>query len=276
MELRTDLSGTGEWLPCDALLADPARFGPWHKRLAEWLHGEYGQAPGRTAAGYVMTWYLRVPAYAAALLLHHERRVPSLRPADLAFRLGGQRPDPDGIALIGADFHCLPSDPGATLPQATVVPDEHALAAALRAGYAAHADRFVAAYTTVTRLGRRTLWAAATDALTALNTIDYHDPGPALDRWIQVTTGQFGKNLSGDRQLQLDRAVTSRTIATASVRQAAVTELDEGGGTARVIAVVDIQLSTNGSAAAPSRSRLNVTLTRTESGWKISAVQGAG
>ncbi|WAL67460.1 hypothetical protein ORV05_06660 [Amycolatopsis cynarae] len=123
---------------------------------------------------------------------------------------------------------------------------------------------------------RDTVLAAATDALTALNTIDYHDPGPALDRWIQVTTGQFGKNLSGDRQLQLDRAVTSRTIATASVRQAAVTELDEAGGTARVIAVVDVQLSTNGSAAAPSRSRLNATLTRTESGWKISAVQGAG
>ncbi|WAL66119.1 (2Fe-2S)-binding protein [Amycolatopsis cynarae] len=165
VELHTDLSGTGEWLLCDALLADPARFGPWHKRLAEWLHHEYGQGPGRTAAGYVMTWYLRVPAYAAALLLHHERRVPSLRPADLAFRLGGQRPDPDGIALLGADFHCLPSDPGAALPEATVVPDERALAAVLRAGYAAHATRFVAAYTTVTRLGRRTLWAAATDAL---------------------------------------------------------------------------------------------------------------
>lgn len=164
-ELHAGLPDSGEWLRCDVLLDDPARFRAWHERLANWLCREYGQAPDRTAAGYAMTWYLRVPAYAAALLWHHERRVPSLCPADLAFRLGGDHPAPDAIALLRGDFHCLPSDPGADRPEAAVVPDEHSLAAVLRSRYAAHAARFVAAYTTVTRLGRRTLWAAATDAL---------------------------------------------------------------------------------------------------------------
>lgn len=122
---------------------------------------------------------------------------------------------------------------------------------------------------------RDTVLAAAGDALTALNTIDYHDPGPAVDRWIQVTTGELGKTLSGDRQVQLDRATASKTVASARVNQAAVAELNSDAGTARVIAVLDVQLSTNGAPSAPSRARLNAALTRTDAGWKVDSVQAA-
>ncbi|GAB3001800.1 hypothetical protein GCM10017788_74610 [Amycolatopsis acidiphila] len=122
---------------------------------------------------------------------------------------------------------------------------------------------------------RDTVLAAAGDALTALNTVDYHDPGPAVDRWIQVTTGQLGKTISGDRQLQLDRATASKTVASARVNQAAVAELNPDAGTARVLVVLDVQLSTNGSPSAPSRARLNASLTRTDSGWKVDSVQAA-
>lgn len=122
---------------------------------------------------------------------------------------------------------------------------------------------------------RDTVVAAAGDALTALNTIDYHDPAPAVERWIEVTTGELGRTLSGDRQLQLDRARAAKTVATARVNQAAVAQLDPNAGTARVLVVLDVQLSTNGSPSAPSRARLNASLIRTDAGWKVDAVQAA-
>ncbi|WP_200834321.1 (2Fe-2S)-binding protein [Amycolatopsis alkalitolerans] len=165
LELRPDLPAGDGWRRCSELLADPARFDIWRKRLAGWLRARFGEAPARTTAGYVMSWYLHVPAYTAAMLLYHERRVPLLHPAELAFRLAGDRPHPDGIAVLGGEFYCLPADPAAGRREATVVPDERALAAALRVRYVAHAAKFVRAYGPVSRLGRRTLWAAATDAL---------------------------------------------------------------------------------------------------------------
>ncbi|GHF74555.1 hypothetical protein FHX82_002148 [Amycolatopsis bartoniae] len=165
VEFRPDLPEADGWRRCADLLGDPARFAEWRTRLGGWLHDRFGEAPARTTAGYVMSWYLHVPAYAAALLLHHERRVPLLHPEELAFRLGPDRPHPDGIAVLGTDFHCPPDDPAAGCPEATVVPDERALAAVLRARYLTHATRFVQAYAPTCRLGRRMLWAGATDAL---------------------------------------------------------------------------------------------------------------
>lgn len=153
------------WIRCSELLAKPGYFTEWHGLLGEWLRREHQEAPGRTTASYVLSWYLHVPAYVGALLLHHERRVPSLRPEELAFGLADDQPHPDGMAVLGEAFHCLPTDPGSARPEATVVRDERALAAVLRARYLAHVTRFVQAYAQVSRLGRRTLWAAATDAL---------------------------------------------------------------------------------------------------------------
>lgn len=162
-DLRRDMPAN--WLRCSDLLDDPAGFDRWRKELDGWLRPRFGEAPERTTASYVMSWYLHVPAYLGALLMHHERRVPALRPSELAFSLGDDRPHPEGMALSGDDFYCLPSDPGCDLPGATVVADEHALAAMLRTRYIAHAAQFVRVYGTVGPFGKRTLWAAATDAL---------------------------------------------------------------------------------------------------------------
>ncbi|GLY66345.1 hypothetical protein [Amycolatopsis taiwanensis] len=114
---------------------------------------------------------------------------------------------------------------------------------------------------------------AASDALVTLNTIDYREAEPAVDRWIRVTTGELGKTLGEDRQAQLDRATANQTQASASVDQAAVVELR--GDTARVIAVLDVRLSTKGAPGTSNRSRLNAELTRTPDGWKVDSVQAA-
>nr|WP_142002259.1 (2Fe-2S)-binding protein [Amycolatopsis cihanbeyliensis] len=166
IELRTGRPGDGRWRRCCDLLETPYLFTRWRADLATWLSARHGVAPARTTASYVASWYLRVPAYVGALLLHHERRVPALRPEELTLRVAAEgRPNPDGVAVLGESFYCLPSDPGSALPEATVVADDRALAAVLRARYTAHAARFVQAYREVSPLGPRALWAAATDAL---------------------------------------------------------------------------------------------------------------
>jgi hypothetical protein len=152
------------WTRCAELLADPAG---WARRVADRLRTEYGEAPDRVIAGYLLSWHLTVPARTGALLFRTARRVPELGPADLAVRFGGDA-RPAAVALLADRFACLPGDPGADRPEATVVPDEPALAALLRARYESHAREFLAAFGTWApgrRLGRRTLWATATDAL---------------------------------------------------------------------------------------------------------------
>lgn len=116
---------------------------------------------------------------------------------------------------------------------------------------------------------------AASDALVALNTVDYHDPERAVDKWIQVTTGRLGTNLKDDRQVQISRTTSTKTVAEATLEQAAVANLDETAGQARVIAVLALKVSTNAAPVAPQRSRLDAILTRTEQGWKVSSVQAA-
>ncbi len=156
---------SAHWVNCAQLLSETGGFDRWRKELAGWLIDRYGEAPDRTTAGYVMSWYLSVPGYLAALLFHHERRVPSLRPEHLEFRLARPRPHPDSIAVLDSRFACLPDDPAAGTSDAFVVPDERALATLLRGRFVAHASRFVTTFAPTVRFGRHTLWAAATDAL---------------------------------------------------------------------------------------------------------------
>lgn len=164
-EVRHEFPNGIGWKRCIDLLEEPAGFTQWQELLDTWLRQRYDTVPRRTTAGYVMSWYLYIPAYIGALLFHHERRVPSLRPNELGFQLSPDRPHPIGIAVLGKDFYCLPSDPGSTLPEATAVLDDRALAAVLRARYIAHARQFVQTYAAITPLSSRTLWSAATDAL---------------------------------------------------------------------------------------------------------------
>ncbi|MGX7825679.1 (2Fe-2S)-binding protein [Actinokineospora sp. 24-640] len=165
MALTHGLPSAAGWVTCAGFLATPEAVPRWRAALSRWLRDQYADSPDQTTAGYVMAWYLSVPAYVAGLLFHHERRVPSLRPADLAFRTGYPRPHPAAVAVLSRGFACLPDDPAASAPEALVVPDESALAAVLRGRYTAHAARFIDVFAPQVRFGRRTLWAAATDAL---------------------------------------------------------------------------------------------------------------
>lgn len=120
---------------------------------------------------------------------------------------------------------------------------------------------------------RDAVLSAAGDALVALNTVDYRDPDPAFAHWLDVTTGELNKSLSGDKEIQISRATSTKTVATAAVNQAAVQDLDDAAGTARVLVVLDVRLSTNDGPPQASRARLIAGLQRTGSGWKVGTVQ---
>ncbi|OAP20834.1 hypothetical protein [Amycolatopsis sp. M39] len=123
---------------------------------------------------------------------------------------------------------------------------------------------------------RDAVLAAASTELVTLNTIDYRTSAVDVDRWIAATTGQYGKDLSGDRQLQIDRAKRTRTVSTASLVQAAVTDLNPSAGTARLIAVLNVRVSTGDGAPSAKQARLAVDFARDGDTWKIGGVQAVG
>lgn len=151
------------WSRCDRVLRDPGFFTCWRATTAERLAEQYREVPERTTAGYVLQWYLGIPAYTGSVLFHHARRVPALEPHRMAFRLEQARVA--AIGLRAGGFWCLPDDAERAHPDAVVVPDEPALAAVLRRQVVAHAACFLRVYGPTVRFGRRTLWAALTDVL---------------------------------------------------------------------------------------------------------------
>lgn len=154
-----------EWISCAEALRDPEFFTRWRGSLATWLGQRYSEVPERTTAGYVLKRYLRIPIFTGAMLFHSARRVPSLQPRQLAFRLNPEwAPE---VALRPGRFWCLPTDPDAGHPDAEVLPDETTLGGVLRSEVVAHADCFLRIYGPLVRFGRRTLWSAVTDALDA-------------------------------------------------------------------------------------------------------------
>jgi len=164
---------SAQWIRCDHALSDPDFFPQWRLQVARQLADQQPHAPGqtpettavpdKTTGGYVLQWYLVVPSYLGAALFHSARRVPSLSPRQLSFRLGP--PAVAEVALHPGRFWCLPDDPDARHPDAVPVADETALGAILRRQVIAHAAHFLTVYGPMVRFGSRTQWAAVTDVL---------------------------------------------------------------------------------------------------------------
>jgi len=154
------------WVRCADVLADPGALPAWLDAVTAGVRATNGgwEPPSVTPASYLMGWYLGIPAYAGGLAFGAARRVPDLDPASLAVRLhpGGW---PQGLALLGDGFACLPDDPSAGHPAVTVVDGEAALAAVLRDRVAEHAAAFHAAYVPDVKIGSLQRWGMLTDLL---------------------------------------------------------------------------------------------------------------
>lgn len=172
---------SAQWIECDEALSDPAFFPRWRASAAQQLaerHRHVSQSPAtakaaevspaagvpeKTTGGYVLQWYLVIPAYLGALLFHSARRVAVLEPRHLRFRLDSATLRE--VALRPGRFWCLANDPDSGHPDAVPVPTESALGAVLRQQVIGHATRFLSVYGQQVRFGRRTKWATVTDVL---------------------------------------------------------------------------------------------------------------
>lgn len=117
-------------------------------------------------------------------------------------------------------------------------------------------------------LERDAVHEAGTAGLETLHTVDHRTVDEDLDAWLAVTAGELHEDLEGDRPSQADSVVQNETVATAQALQAAVTEFDLYDGTARMIAVLDVEI-----AGESDRHRMNASLAETDQGWRITRVE---
>lgn len=111
---------------------------------------------------------------------------------------------------------------------------------------------------------------AAKEAAVALNTLNYKDADAGLSQWEQVATGSVLAEFRQNRAAYAKAVSDSRRATVATVPDAAVAELDERAGVARVLVGVDVSVTPEGQQPTITRQRLQLEMTRTDAGWKVS------
>ncbi|TDD76555.1 hypothetical protein E1293_26985 [Actinomadura darangshiensis] len=114
--------------------------------------------------------------------------------------------------------------------------------------------------------------ATADQAIVNLNTLDYRNVDAGLKIWRDSSTAQlYDEIVQGGSRLKSD-IQKAKTTSTAKIRESALTELDARAGKAAVIAAVSISITGADGKPASNLRRFTGQLTRTSSGWKLSAL----
>lgn len=162
-------AGAADWVPCRTLVDDPAAMRRWADAYAAFLVPHHPQATAEelrsTSAACVLDCYAYGSGFPVGAMFHLARRVPRVGVDDVALRIHPTEHWITGVALADARFWCLPDDPAAGDPTATVVPTEAVLAAVARDQVHAHATAFLATYDPGVGIGRRARVGAFFDAL---------------------------------------------------------------------------------------------------------------
>ncbi|AHH99748.1 hypothetical protein GCM10010174_16760 [Kutzneria viridogrisea] len=109
-------------------------------------------------------------------------------------------------------------------------------------------------------------------AVVGMNTLDYRSVQPGLASWQSLTTGDLHDQLVRDNPSYVSKIQEAKTATTAKLVDAAVTELDQHAGRAAVLAVLDITVTPQQGQPVTKRNRFQGQLTRTDAGWKLSAL----
>ena len=104
------------------------------------------------------------------------------------------------------------------------------------------------------------------------NTLDYHQASAGLNLWLESSTGTLHSQLSKNKKQEVQLVQGKQTITTAKILDGAVTQLDTGAGTASVIVAVDVTVTPSKGSPFTERESEVGQLTRTVSGWKLSAL----
>ena len=104
------------------------------------------------------------------------------------------------------------------------------------------------------------------------NTLDYRHVGQGLTLWEQSSAGPLRAQIIAGRS-QFERQVEqAKTITTAKILDAALVTLNIRAGTASIIAAVQLSVIPPQGAPVRKQARLEGQLTRTASGWKLTAL----
>jgi Mce-associated membrane protein len=113
---------------------------------------------------------------------------------------------------------------------------------------------------------------AGEQAVQNFNTLDYRRVAAGLALWEQSSTGPLHTEVRAGRA-QFERQIQqTKTITTARILDGALTALNPRAGTASIIVAVRITVTPAQGTPVTKQSRLAGTLTRTASGWKLSAL----
>ena len=113
----------------------------------------------------------------------------------------------------------------------------------------------------------------ARQAAINLTTVNSDDVQGTLSNWDSVVTGDLATQFSSSRS-QLEQQITSNPGSTSvTIVNAALTTLDAAAGTATAVIFADVTTTAQGEQPVPQRFALSMSVQRTDSGWKASALQ---
>ena len=109
-------------------------------------------------------------------------------------------------------------------------------------------------------------------AVQNFNTLDYRNLDQGLNLWQSSSTGTLRSEILRGRPTFEQEIRKSKTITTATVLDAALTSLNQEDGTANIMVALQITVKPPTGAATTKQSRLEGTLQRTGSVWKLSSL----
>jgi Mce-associated membrane protein len=104
------------------------------------------------------------------------------------------------------------------------------------------------------------------------NTLSYRNLAQGLSNWKNSSTGALRTETTSGWSAFAKQVTKLQTTSTATILDAALTSLNEQKGTAGIIVALQVTVKPAKGSAATKRSRLEGTLTRTSSGWKLSSL----
>jgi Mce-associated membrane protein len=117
---------------------------------------------------------------------------------------------------------------------------------------------------------RDVVLAAAQQSAISLNTLDYRSADAGIDQWEKASTGSVLDEFHSNRDQYAKLVTDAKRSTQATATDAAVSELDDRSGVARVLVGVDVTVTPDGQAPVMTRQRLQLEMTRTPDGWKVS------
>jgi len=109
-------------------------------------------------------------------------------------------------------------------------------------------------------------------AVQNFNTLDYRKVSQGVSLWEQSSTGALHSQVAAGSTQFEQQIRHAKTVTTARILDGALTSLNVSAGTATIIVAVQITVTPQNGKPAVKQSRLQGQLTRTATGWKLSAL----